>query len=446
MRLMCKSFIICAIAITALSSTAQESALNLCCLRVDTEPAGANVSMNNASPSPAPYLAQDIQPGEHLIIVEKPGYKTERRTVQLLAGQKVPLEIKLQPLTGLLLIHSDPPDVTVKIDEADQGKTPLLLTQIAMGKYRMQMSKPGYLSKTIDINIENRTPTRINETLTPDSATLILESTPSGAKITLGGVSHGVTPATIDQIAAGTSILELEFDGYEKYSSSLKLTAGQRAKLSAELKPIPSSLTVFTIPPKARIYINNQYEGESPVSRKDLAPGSYRIRAELSGFESTARTIELARASNIKEELRLDGNCGKIEITTEPAGVKIFIDDQERGVTEFKDDKTDRVSSPLTIDFISEGEHEIKLTGSQYYTSMLKVNVERGKTVVIHADKMKRRFIPDMEIRTSKDVFQGVLLQTDPEGNVKIEIRPGIIKTIPAADIRVKRPLRAPEL
>ncbi len=445
MRLITRYFMTAAFAIIALTAYAQEPDLNLCSLHIATEPVGASVKLDNKGPFSTPYLASEIQTGDHLIAVSKEGYITHRETVSLGAGLRVPLLIKLTPITGLLLVHTTPEGVEVNMDEADQGKTPLLLTDIALGKYKLTLSKPGYLPKTLNLNVESRIPKRIDETLTPDSAKLALDSNPQGAKITLNGSSYGVTPRTIDQIPGGTSTVELEYKGYKTYTKTMKLAAGQSAELTAELESIPSSLTVYSRPTNARIYINNQYEGDSPVTLKDLKPGPYRLRAELDGFEPTARTINLERDSHIKEELRMDGNCGDIEITTEPAGIKVFVDGHERGVTSFKKSETDRVSNPLAITMVPAGDHEIKLTNKQYFTQTFKITIEKDETLTLHPKKMRRRFIPNIEIRTRTEVFQGVLLQTTPQGDVKIEVRPGIVKTIPAKDIKVKMPIQAPK-
>ena len=69
------------------------------------------------------------------------------------------------------------------------------------------------------------------------------------------------------------------------------------------------------------------------------------------------------------------------------------------------------------------------------------VSVERDKTTTRHV-KLERRFIPNCEVRTDTDVIRGVLVEVDPSGAVKLEIRPGIIKTIPAAAIRYRGPIR----
>jgi hypothetical protein len=56
--------------------------------------------------------------------------------------------------------------------------------------------------------------------------------------------------------------------------------------------------------------------------------------------------------------------------------------------------------------------------------------------------KLQKRFIPDIEVRTKVDVIRGVLLEVDPVGNVKLETRPGITRTIPAAEVVSRRPIR----
>lgn len=420
---------------------AQEEDNQLCQIRITTDPVGATVSLDGETGSPSPLLLANIKPGEHLITSQKEGFKTHRQTVTLIEGQRIALDINLEPLTGLLLVHTEPQGAEVSINGADRGQTPLLITDLTMDKHRIQLSLPGYITKTIEVNILNRSPLKIAETLTPNSATLILDSDPSGADIILNGVSKGKTPATITRIPGGDSTLELTYEGCKPYKKTIKLSAGQEETLSAVLSPIPAKLAIVTIPDKARIYINNQFKGESPIILDNVAPGTYRIRADLKGCEPVARDIELKMAENRTEELRLVGNCGQVQITTEPAGITVFVGGKPRGVTSFKEDETDRVSQPLTIDMIPEGEQEVILTHKQYFPSKFMANIERDKTITIHK-VMKRRFIPDYEVRTSSDIYKGVLIQIDPEGSVKLEIRPGIVKTIPGNEIKVKKPLQ----
>lgn len=429
-----------------LSAQAQDQAPPTSALRVETTPAAAELYIGREGPFTTPYLTTELDPGTYLVTVRADGYKTQRQPITLIAGEKVPMRIELEPQTGLVLVHTEPEEVEVKVNGLNEGATPLFLTDLPFGQHTMQLSKPGYIEKTIDLTISGRAPKYMNEILTPSSATLMVESIPSGASITLNGASHGVTPATIDEVPEGTALLALRLDGHRPFSENLTLSAGQEAQITAELEPIPASLRIVTIPIGARVYVNNQFQGKSPVSLHDLTPGEYRIRGELPGYEPTARTVRLDNGASPTEELRLTSNSGKLEIVTQPAGVKVFIDGAERGTTMFDPDETDNVSSPLTIDLVPVGEREVMLVAEKYFPLTFNVTIEKGETTILQPRKLEKKFIPDLEVRTRKEVYTGVYLGTLANGDVGLEIRPGIIKRISKHEIISQRPLQAPSV
>ena len=65
-----------------------------------------------------------------------------------------------------------------------------------------------------------------------------------------------------------------------------------------------ASLRVVSIPEKARVYVKDEFRGVTPLNLPNLQPGSYRVRVELPGFETDARTIELPRGGAKTEEFR----------------------------------------------------------------------------------------------------------------------------------------------
>jgi len=230
-------------------------------------------------------------------------------------------------------------------------------------------------------------------------------------------------------------------DGFEPYRQEMRLAAGQEEELTIQLRPLPARLTIETIPAKARIYVDNQFRGLAPLTLSELEPGTYRIRAEKESHEPLARTVTLERADDVVEELRLFANVGALEITTEPAGVRVFVDGKPRGETPAPLGQTDRVSQPLNVAMLEPGTREVRLTRPGYRPETVSVEIQRDRTTTRHV-RLLRRFIPNCEVRTDTRVYRGVLMEVDPRGNVKLETRPGVMKTIPAEDIRSRRPLR----
>ncbi len=408
---------------------------------VTTDPAGATVSLDGIVKSASPLTISGVSTGEHLVAASMMGYLEARRTVTLTPDQNLPVALKLDPVCGLVLIHSEPSGADVQINGADRGKTPLLITDIALGKYRVKVSLMGYLSKEVDLSVKSRTPQKVSVPLGSDSAKLDLDSEPTGAKVTVNGVAKGVTPCVLDKIPAGSTTLELTMEGFLPFKQALKLSPGQSERISATLTLLPAELTIVSIPPKARIYVNNEFKGESPVTLKDVPPGTVRLRAELKGHEPNARTITLEKNQKTVEEFRLERNCGTMELTTEPADVKVFVDGEEAGSTVAKKEETDRISEPFVVDLLSIGEHQVQLSRKGCKSKSFTVNIERDKTVSRH-EKMEERFVPNCEVRTARGVFQGVLREVDPLGNVKIEVKPGVLMTIQARDVRSRKTLR----
>lgn len=410
-------------------------------VRITTDPPEAVVLCDGVTQDPPPLTIRGLAPGEHLIVATKTGYQEERRTITLEPGESLAVDLKLQPICGLVLVHSSPPGAEVEVNGASRGKTPLLLTDLPLGSYRLKISAPGYLTKEIELKLESRVPTKVEASLRSDTATLVVTSEPPGARLLLNGADRGNTPCTVDRIREGDCRVELLLEGYEPYIRELRLAAGQTESLNIVLKPLPAELTVVSVPARARIYVDNQFSGDAPVVLKNLEPGSYRIRAELMGHEPVARTVTLGRAQRLVEEFRLERNTGNLEIVTEPAGVRVFLDGQEAGMTAGRPDQSDQISDPLRIEMLSAGTHQLKLVRKGYYEVARPVEIEKDKTTTVH-EKLKRRFVPDYEVRTATEVVRGVLLQIEPNGNVKIELRPGIIRTIPAPEIRSKGPIQ----
>jgi archaellum component FlaG (FlaF/FlaG flagellin family) len=409
-------------------------------LRVISKPADARIIIDGKQSGSSP-MTVTLAPGKHILVAEKRDYLPLRQTVDLTQDQRASIELKLKPITGLVLIHSDPDKVDVEIDGASRGTTPLFVADLAFGSYRAKFIKPGYLSKEVNIRITRRAPIKLDVKLTADSATLAVDSTPQGASVTVNGVNRGTTPCVVDKIPSGRATLELEMDGYNSFRQRLVLAAGERQPITASLKAIPSTLKVVSNPDGARIYVNNQFKGKAPVTLEKLSPGTYRVRAEMKAHDPMARDIEIGRAQNIVEEFRMRPNAGSIEITTEPAGVKVLLDGKAVGTTIAKSNNTDRISQPLTVSLIPCGSQTLKLTKPSYYSKSVEINIERDQTYTHHF-RLKRRFIPNYEIKTKREVYRGVLISVDAQRNVKIETAPGIFKTIRHAEITSATPLR----
>ena len=411
-------------------------------LRVTSQPSGAKVMLDGQDQGITPLSLQRIDPGQHLLEIKKDDFQAQRRTVSLFNGEKKTEEFKLEPLKGLVLIQTAPVGAEVDVDGAFRGKTPLLLYDLAVGDHSVVLRTEGFQPRKLALAIKDRVPVKLSTDLASDSATLKISSEPAGASVQLNGATRGTTPCTIDRIPSGTVDIEIVLKGYEHHRSQIVLKAGDMVDVPAPLKAIPASLTVHSIPEQARVYVNNQFRGEAPIVLTNLPPGEYRLRAEKRGFEADARNITLKPEDQITEEFRLQHNSGGLVIITEPAGVKIFVDDDEYGPTEVSA-ANPQISEPLRVNYIGKGDHLIKLVKPGYAHTPFKITID-ADNLVTRTEHMKRLFIPDTIIRTgatAEESHTGVLIRKYPNGSVDLEVKPGIVQNFEAARIKSIGPI-----
>lgn len=399
-------------------------------LRVSTVPAGATVTCDGILRDQSPVELEGLAAGDHLVQVDLAGYASARRTVPIAAGQKAAVEIEMEALKGLVLIHAVPDGADVQIEGAHRGKAPLLLTDLPLGRYRVRGSAPGYQVREVELLVDSRTPNRITLELPSDSSTLTIASTPPGASVTVDGLSRGVTPCALERLQSGDVKIVLNLENYSLYQDTVKLKAGETHAVDVTLQPIPATLSLISVPAGAKIFLNNELRGMTPLKLDPVPPGACTIRAELEGYETQNRTLELRHKEVRVEEFTLPRQVGFCEVMTDQGGVSVHVDGVEMGV--FPD--VDKLTDPLRLE-LPVGERRLELRKKGYLTLEKKVLIARGEVAKVR-EAMKRNFVPDTAVRLrSGELVTGVAGRKFPDGDVEVETRPGIFRTLKASEI-----------
>lgn len=401
-------------------------------LRVSSVPEGATVTCDGILRDQAPVTVENLAAGPHLVQVDLAGHISARRTVMLNAGQKAAIEIAMEREKGLVLIHSVPTGAEISIDGAHRGKTPLLLTDLPLGRYRVRASSAGYQSRETDLTIENRTPSRVSLSLDSDSANLTVNSTPAGAAVTVNGLSKGMTPCTIERLPSGENKVSLMLAEHLPYQDTVKLRAGEAHTMEVTLQPLPATLSVICTPAGAKVFVDDQLRGVSPLTLDAIAPGSYAVRVELDSYESQARTIELKRRDTRVEEFTLVRKVGMLEVYSDQSDLSVLVDGEAKGGFSAGAEKPDE---PLRVE-LAVGEHKVELRKKGYTTVEKRISIVQGEVVRMR-EVLKRNFVADTVVRLKTgEVVSGVAGRKFPDGDVEVETRPGIFRTIKAKDIQ----------
>ena len=141
------------------------------------------------------------------------------------------------------------------------------------------------------------------------------------------------------------------------------------------------SLTVNTTPPNAKVFVNSQYIGNSPITVTSIPAGSNTIQCQLEGYEAWEKIVDFDPASytNSITAILVKPASKKAWIFTasNPPGATVYLDGAFQGHT------------PLSIPDLEPGNHSIKFSLNGYTTWEKTEILQSGQLRNIHANLAK---------------------------------------------------------
>ena len=185
------------------------------------------------------------------------------------------------------------------VETKSRGKqTPFTTSSLSGDFYFVEPASP----KTAPILLAGGNVQQIQSQPGVTTATFVITSNPSGARISLNGGKVGTTPVTIPHLPAGNYTLKAEKPDYASESQKIFLIAGQKRTVNFILDALNQSpqthpFTISTTPSNARVRIMNI----NPTYRDgiELPDGEYDVLVDAESYQSWRQTISHAgRATN----------------------------------------------------------------------------------------------------------------------------------------------------
>ena len=249
-----------------------------------------------------------------------------------------------------------------------------------------------------------------------------------GFKVLVNGIERGVTPVEV-LVPRGGATLTFRLKGFQDVEQSVGMSAGERRQLTVKMDGLPARLTVVTEPEKAKVYLDGNFQGKSPVTVDAVKPGAHEIRAELPGFAPATRTVEIANGGDTTEKFSLESVLGRIEVSTEPVGAKVSLDDRVVGTTRAGEARI------LTIEDVEAGEHTVKVYLDGYLPQSRTVTVGAKETKQLPF-QLRRDTTADTEVELIDGSRVSGLFKREDDEQVVLEIKSGVERPIPRANIR----------
>ena len=214
-----------------------------------------------------------------------------------------------------------------------------------------------------------------------------------GAAVSFDGTYECTTAqgtCTVAVSPSGTPVrtITVTKSGYQTWSGPLSRmpSDGEHVAVYATLNPIPTQTTVpptqtgaiyaQSSPAGAAIYLNGNFQGYSPITLPNLYPGSYSMKASLSGYTPDTRlvTVYAGQTATYYPTLQpsppAPRSTGTVSVTSNPDHALVYADGSYQGKT------------PLSVTLFP-GSHTIRLSLPGYadYTSTVYVNANTNQNL-----------------------------------------------------------------
>ncbi len=194
---------------------------------------------------------------------------------------------------------------------------------------------------------------------------LELSSRPAGAQLCINGRELGAAPASF-QVRPGDYLIKFSAPGYQPEWRALTVAADQTLPLAVELRPITASVLIVSKPAGARILMDEQLRGTTPLVLNNLGIGKYTLRAEKAGVTPRVVEWEITEARPQAITISLESNVGQLEVITNPVAAKLYVDDRLLGDTPYRGE-------------LEEGSHRVRLEKPGFRTREDTIQIERDR-------------------------------------------------------------------
>lgn len=274
-------------------------------LIIDSDPAGADVFINNQAVGKTPFQ-NEMPVGKYPWRVQKDLFINDAGVLELVTGgDKHKVFVTLKRNSGSVDVNSSPESgALVKINGISTGqKTPCKLTEIPTGEQTISVSLDMYEPESQRFVLNAGETKHLNFQLEPTFAAVTVE-TDNQAEIYING-SFKSNGRWSGRLLQGVYTFEARKEKHLPASEKKALVVGDT--LTIRLQPVPRSRTLKIIsnPIDANVFIDGKLVGQSPLTLKNQLIGEYDLLLSKTVFPSKSEKVTINEGDNTTLNTRL---------------------------------------------------------------------------------------------------------------------------------------------
>ncbi len=213
-----------------------------------------------------------------------------------------------------------------------------------------------------------------------NGATVYFDGVPQGT------ISGGILSVAVSPTGTPVRTVSVSKSGFTPWSGPLSHmpVSGEHVAVYATINPIYTPTTVPPVqngaiyaqssPAGAAIYMNGNYYGYSPITIPNLPPGTYSMKASISGYTPDTQLINVYSGQTatyyptLQPSPPAPRSTGTVSVSSNPDHASIYVDGSYQG------------TAPMTVT-LYPGSHAFRLTlpGYSDYTTTIYVNANTNQ-------------------------------------------------------------------
>jgi hypothetical protein len=135
----------------------------------------------------------------------------------------------------------------------------------------------------------------------------MVNTSPSGATVTLGGKDTGTSPVSFKNVQPGKYPLRITLDGYEPVETQVEVIGSEFTNLGTiTLQSAKAVMELSSVPAGAKVFHDGVLIGTTPLRRDDLPPGEVTYVLLLDGYLPHEFKANLDPTQVLKREVALN--------------------------------------------------------------------------------------------------------------------------------------------
>lgn len=216
--------------------------------------------------------------------------------------------------TGIVRVTSPVPGASVYVDNELAGEAPIV-RYLSVGPHTIRISVDHYDPFVRRIEVVAGTTTEVTAQMIPGQGSVEFLVQPMGATLTISGQEPVKTPVRLRDLKPGTYEYTLEATGHEPEEGSFTFAKGKNLFIATHLKSTAGLVLVRSDPPGARVWLDGESVGATPLALEGVALAAHVVRLELPSHAMVYRRFDNS-----------DGSKGVIEVKMGTQGASLAVE------------------------------------------------------------------------------------------------------------------------